>query len=359
MTPLHAVRDEIPLSGSLPECTVRRLEKGDEKRWDEFVHATDGATFYHLSGWRSIIENQLHHPAYYLYCERGGHIEAVLPLVHVKSLLFGNALISVPFLVYGGPVASSAAALQSIISAAKELATELAVDHLELRNQAPLDGAWHSKDSHVTFRRNIDPDPDANLKAIPRKQRAMVRKGINAGLKAEVDDDTKRLYSAMLACKRNLGTPFFGAPWLQAIKDKFAEQVEIMTVTHRSKTVCSVMSFRHGNEILPYYGGGGDLARDLKGNDFMYWAVMEKACQEGVEVFDFGRSAIGSGAYRFKKHWGFEPEPLAYQYFLVKGDSLPDLNPSNPRYRLLIKTWQNLPLPLAGLIGPAVARRIG
>ena len=114
---------------------------------------------------------------------------------------------------------------------------------------------------------------------------------------------------------------------MRAIKEEFGDQVEVTTITHQDRTVCSVMSFRYGNEILPYYGGGGELARDLKGNDFMYWAVMERACQDGIEVFDYGRSMVGSGAYRFKKHWGFEPEPLHYQYFLVNADSLPNLNP--------------------------------
>ena len=195
--------------------------------------------------------------------------------------------------------------------------------------------------------------------AIPRKQRAMIRKGIKAGLKAEVDQDTDRLYVAMLECKRNLGTPFFGHGWLRAIKDEFGDQVEITTITHEKKTVCSVMSFRYGNEVLPYYGGGGELARDLKGNDFMYWAVMERACRDGVKIFDYGRSSVGSGAYRFKKHWGFEPEPLAYQYDLVGTQEVPNLNPSNSRYQFLIKTWKKFPLAVAGMIGPPIARRLG
>jgi FemAB-related protein (PEP-CTERM system-associated) len=195
--------------------------------------------------------------------------------------------------------------------------------------------------------------------AIPRKQRAMIRKGIKAGLVAEVDDDTDRLYEAMLECKRNLGTPFFGRRWLQAIKKEFGEQAEITTVTHDGNTVCSVMSFRFRDEILPYYGGGGDLARDLKGNDFMYWAVMEKACRAGVAVFDYGRSSVGSGAYRFKKHWGFEPKALHYQIRLVNSESAPELSPSNPRYDRAIRTWKKLPPQVAALIGPPIARRLG
>lgn len=337
---------------------VKRFADGDGPRWDDFVRASTAGSFYHLSGWRSLIENRLNHPTYYLYYENHGEIEAVLPLVHVKSMLFGNALISVPFLVYGGPIASNTESLESVLDAARDLACNLGVDYLELRNRIALSGKWYSKDTHATFRKKLDPDPEVNLMAIPRKQRAMIRKGIRAGLKAEADESTARLYSAMLACKRNLGTPFFGASWLQAIKEEFEEQVEIMTVTDKSRTVCSVMSFRYGDEILPYYGGGGDLARVLKGNDFMYWAVMEKACREGVQVFDYGRSTVGSGAYHFKKHWGFEPEPLHYQYLLANEESLPNLNPSNPRYRFLINAWKRLPLPVAGLIGPPVARRL-
>jgi FemAB-related protein (PEP-CTERM system-associated) len=343
----------------VPEYSIRDFNLGDESRWDSFVCNASGGTFYHLSGWRSLIEDVLGHNTHYLYCENHGEIEAVLPLVHVKSLLFGNALISIPFLVYGGPVASTPEALNLIVTAARDLAVKLGVDHLELRNQSGVPGDWLTKDNYATFRKRLDADPEKNLMAVPRKQRAMIRKGIKAGLKAEVDQDTDRLYSAMLACKRNLGTPFFGRGWLRAIKEEFGDQVEVTTITHEGRTVCSVMSFRYGNEILPYYGGGGDLARDLKGNDYMYWAVMERACKEGVEIFDYGRSMIGSGAYRFKKHWGFEPEPLHYQYFLVNADSPPNLNPSNPRYRLLIDTWKKLPLPVAGMIGPAIARRLG
>lgn len=350
--------DNSPLSIDA-KYSVKQLELGGEPRWDSFVRESADGTFYHLAGWKTIVEKQLHHPAYYLYSELNGEIQAVLPLIHVKSLLFGNALISVPFLVYGGPIGANEQAIEQVTVAARRLAQELNVDYLELRNQRAIPGEWLTRDSHVTFRKSMDPDPEANLLAIPRKQRAMIRKGIKAGLVAETDHDTDRLYDAMLVCKRNLGTPFFGASWLRAIVEEFGDRVEITTITRKQDTICSVMSFRYGDQILPYYGGGGDLARDLKGNDFMYWSVMEKSCQEGVKVFDYGRSSVGSGAYRFKKHWGFEPEPLHYQNFLVNAAALPELNPANPRYRLLINTWKKLPVAIAGMIGPPIARRLG
>jgi len=338
---------------------VREFRSGDEGRWDSFVEGCESGTFFHLSGWKRIIENCLGHPTHYLCCEREGQIVAVLPLANVKSWLFGNALISMPFLVYGGVVSIDSRAEQLIVDAASDIARQTRVDHLELRNRTASGRDWPIKDCYVTFSKQLDPDPEKNLLEIPRKQRAMIRKGIKAGLKAEMDRDADRLYAALLACKRNLGTPFFARRYLQYICDIFGDKVEILTVTKDESVVCSVMSFRFRNEILPYYGGGGDVARDLKGNDFMYWAVMEKACKEGVEIFDYGRSMIGSGAYRFKKHWGFEPIPLAYEYYLVEKNETPNLNPANPKYKLLIDMWKRLPLTVAGRLGPPIARRLG
>jgi len=344
---------------SMRELVVKQLDDRDHTSWDSFIRQSPDGTFYHLTGWKRLFENELKLETHYLYCEIGGEFVAVLPLARVKSWLFGDALISLPFLVYGGPVATNEQALDKVVDAARNLAEELCVDYLELRNQTPLAGDWQTKETYVTFRKSMDPDPEANLMAIPRKQRAMIRKGIKAGLRAEIDQDTDRLYSTMLECKRNLGTPFFGHSWLRAIKEEFGDQVNITTITHDGRTACSVMSFRFEDEILPYYGGGGVLARDLKGNDFMYWAVMEKACQEGVKIFDYGRSSVGSGAYRFKKHWGFEPTPLAYEYHLVKKSEMPNLNPSNPKYEALISLWKRLPLSVAGMLGPPIARRLG
>ncbi len=338
---------------------VRELDAARVAAWDEYVTVNPNATFFHLAGWKRIIEDTLKHRTHYLYCEKGGEIAGILPLARVKSLLFGDALISVPFLVYGGVVANDETAASLLVDAACDKANYLGVDYLELRNQEPSGRGWPAKSNYVSFAKELDPDPEKNLQAIPRKQRAMIRKGIAAGLVANVDTDTGRLYEALLPCKRNLGTPFFSSRYLRAVAEQFGDKVEVMTITKDARTVCSVMSFRFRDQILPYYGGGGDLARELKGNDFMYWAVMEKSSEEGVRLFDFGRSLQDSGAYRFKKHWGFEPKPLSYEFYLLNGEALPNFNPSNAKYKVAIDAWKKLPLFAAARLGPPLARRLG
>lgn len=347
------------MSGGLSsDFSVKELSPSDEQRWDDFVTRSKDGTFFHFSGWRRIISEYLGHSSFYMYAERDGKIAGVLPLARIKSWLFGDALISSPFLVYGGPLAESPGALQALVQKASGLAQNLGVDYMEFRNRSPAT-QWPAKQSYVTFRKEIANDPEDNFLAIPRKQRAVVRKAIKNGLTADFESDVNNLYAVLSDCKRNLGTPFFSRKYLAAVKETFGEQCEILTIRHKREVLSSVMSFRYGNEILPYYGGGGIAARRFGANDFMYWKVMESACQKGLEVFDFGRSLKGSGAYNFKKYWGFEPVPLSYEYLLVRSNSIPQLDPSNERYKFLIKMWSKLPLQVSRVLGPPIARLLG
>ena len=328
-------------------------------RWEAFVARETAATFFHRAGWREVLERAFGHPTYYLYAESNGQIEGILPLGHIRSRLFGNALVSTPFCVYGGIVATTPAAREALDRAACELAQRLGVDHLELRNLEPSGGGRPTKDLYVTFRKAIDPDPEKNMLAIPRKQRAMVRKGINAGLVSATDENLDRFYDTYAASVHRLGTPVFARKYFETLKAVFGNDCEILCVAHEGRTVASVMNFYFRDEVLPYYGGGTHAAREVAANDFMYWEVMRRAAERGLKVFDYGRSKQGTGSYSFKKNWGFEPKPLPYEYVLVKSDTVPDVNPLNPKYRLFIEGWKRMPLALSKVIGPWLARSLG
>jgi FemAB-related protein (PEP-CTERM system-associated) len=211
----------------------------------------------------------------------------------------------------------------------------------------------------VTFRKTFTADAEKNLLAIPRKQRAMVRKGIQKGLQPEIDGSTDRLYDMYSESLRNLGTPVFSRRYLEVLRDVFGDDCEVLTVTHEGRPVSSVLSFYFRDEVLPYYGGGTAAARAVAGNDFMYWAVMERARELGKSLFDYGRSKYGTGSFDFKVNWGFEAQPLSYEYYLVKSKAMPNLSPTNPKFRLAIDLWRRLPLSLTQLLGPPVAKYLG
>ena len=234
------------------------------------------------------------------------------------------------------------------------------MDALELRNLKASNEGWPEKNLYSTFRKSIDADPEVNMKAIPSKQRTMVRKGIKNGLVSEVGDCWDRAYRVYSESVRNLGTPVFSKKYFKILKHVFADDCGVMMISHQGKDVAGVVSFYFRDEVLPYYGGSVAAARSIKGvNDFMYWELMRRSAEQGIKVFDFGRSKNGTGPYNFKKHWGFVPEPLHYEYSLIAADSVPDVNPLNPKYQLFIKAWKKLPLFAANLMGPMLAKNLG
>ncbi len=338
---------------------IHNLTEPEYQKWDNFLEHCPDATFFHRSGWKTVLERGLGHKAPYLFAEQNGEIQGILPLGHVKSFLFGNNLVSTPFCVTGGIVAKTEVAKVALRDAACELAKALKVDALELRNSELSDSAWPTKELYVTFRREIDSDPDVNLKAIPRKQRAMVRKGIKAGLVSETTSGWERIYQVYSESVRNLGTPVFPKRLFQVLREVFKSDCQVLMVTHQGKDIAGVMSFYFRDQVLPYYGGSISQARSLKGNDFMYWELMRRAGEQGIKVFDYGRSKEGTGSYSFKKNWGFTPTKLYYENYLVKAEAISEINPLNPKYQLFIKAWKKLPLPVANLIGPRLARNLG
>jgi FemAB-related protein (PEP-CTERM system-associated) len=340
---------------SLPVATIRALEDSEHSRWDSFVEAHPQGTVFHLSGWRSVLTRATPHAPHYLVAERNGEIVGVLPLAHMRSMLFGSALVSTPFCVYGGILAADAAAQAALERAAIDLGERLGVPHIEMRNTQALHAGWPTKDLYVTFRRELSADVDANMNAIPRKQRAMIRKAQQFGLTSHRADDVEQLYDLYSESVHNLGTPVFSRRYLRTLREVFAKRCEVTIVTHQSSAVAGVLSFRFRDEVHPYYGGGTSAARGLHANDFLYWEVMARATADGVRIFDYGRSKRDSGSYRFKKHWGFEETPLPYQYHLYGSQAMPDRNPNNPKYQLLVSTWKRLPLSVSRVIGPMVA----
>ena len=339
---------------------VRPFEEADADRWDAFVERCPEATFFHRLGWREILSDVFRHRTHYLVAERGGDIVGVLPLAEVKSRLFGHALTSLPFCVYGGPAANDAEAETALINAAVDIARSLDVDHLELRNRVTKCSDWPRQDLYVTFRRQLLPDVGANLLAVPRKQRAMIRKGVRNGLRSEIDATVERFFDLYADNVHRHGTPPFSKTYFARLREVFGNSCEVLVVTTpQGRAVSGVLSFYFRDEVLPYYAGDTADARELAANDFKYWELMRRACERGQRVFDYGRSKRGTGSFDFKKNWGFEPEPLSYEFHLFNGATIPQNNPLNPRYRALIGLWRRLPVRVANALGPRVVRNLG
>jgi FemAB-related protein (PEP-CTERM system-associated) len=261
--------------------------------------------------------------------------------------------------VEGGAVAADAGARLALEASACELGRDLGVDWVEFRNTADSGSGRPQKPLYARFRKAIGGDEAALLAAIPRKQRAVIRKAEAMGLDCRATADPDRFYELYAESVRNLGTPVFPKGLFRLLPEVFGEDCRILEVSRNGRPLAAVMSFYFRDAVLPYYAGARPESREIHAQDLLYWRLMRGAVAEGLRCFDFGRSKAGTGAYAYKRHWGFEPEPLHYEYELIGASKLPDLNPLNPKYRLFIALWKRLPLPVSKLIGPHLARYLG
>lgn len=333
----------------LTALNVREAAPADRDAIAGFVTAASDAQPFHLPQWSEAVERAAGHKAVCLIAERHGTIVGLLPLSDVRSPLFGRALVSTGFGVGGGVLGQG---VDALAEAAWTLARARSCASVELRG-GPVPEGWDRREGvHAGFARDLPAGEDEILAAIPRKQRAEVRRAQGLGLDVTIGRDLDAHHRVYAESVRNLGTPVFPRTLFEEMLAAFGEEANILTISRNGKPLSSVLSFYFNNAVYPYWGGGTAEARQWRANELAYYELMRHAARRGCTRFDFGRSKLGTGAYAFKKNWGFEPRPLVYA---TKGEAR-EVNPLSPRYRLQVEAWKKLPLWLANRLGPPIAR---
>lgn len=327
-------------------------------RIDAFVLGRPEGQVFQRPAWLKAVTRGCGQDGFFLIAEERGRLTGVVPVTHMRSLLFGKALVSSGFGVGGGILGSDDAAV-AIAAELWRQATADGIASVELRGGTGPGVGWVVQEgAHANFARDLAVSDEAELLAVPRKQRAEVRRAIGFGLDVEIGRgkrDRDAHYKVYAASVHNLGTPVFPRRLFEAMLDGFGDDAEILTIRREGVALASVLSLRHAGTIMPYWGGGTTEARTWRANDAMYWELMNHARRTGCTRLDFGRSKVGSGAFAFKKNWGFEPEPMRYW---VRGDK-PAVSPVDPKYQRKIELWKKLPLPVANFVGPFISRGLG
>lgn len=344
---------------------VRVADLGDaieRARIGAFVHEQPQGTPFHLPAWTIATARGTGQRAHFLIAEKpDSSIAGVLPLTEIHSPLFGRALVSAGFGV-GGGVLAEAQAVEPLARAAWNLAERLSCPTLELRGGPAPEGFATDEASYLGFVRPLADNDEAELTAIPRKQRAEVRRSLGFDLEIVVGcnaDDAATHYAVYAESVRNLCTPVFPARLFREVVKEFGNSADILLVRERGVALAGVLSLYWNGTVYPYWGGGTLAARARRANDRMYFELMRHARTRGCTRFDFGRSKTGTGAAAFKKNWGFEGEPLAYHVRTASGAAPRSVNPLSPRYRLQVAAWKRLPLGIANRLGPWIAKGLG
>jgi serine/alanine adding enzyme len=341
--------------------TVAAADENTRADWDAFVAASPTAELYHDYRWRSLIEAVFRHECRYLIArDATGRARGVLPLARLRSKLFGDFFVSLPFFNYGGILADCAAAEHALADAGAQLAAELGVTHVELRHRAHQSLEWPAREDKVTMLLDLPATEDALFKGFDSKLRAQIRRPQKAGATcrdggAELIADFYAVFSRNM---RDLGTPVYPRRLFAAILEAFPQQSRLFVVDLKGAPVAAGFVITHrGTMEIPWASSLREANRDGV-NMLLYWSVLRHATLGGCRRFDFGRSSKDAGTYRFKEQWGAQPEQLRWHYWLASGGEPPQLNPHNPKYRMAIGLWKRLPLRAANFLGPLIVRNL-
>lgn len=349
------------MSSQAPLVRIERTGREDASAWDAYVASHPRANLYDRSDWRALIDRLFGHESYGWCARQEGRIVGILPLVRLRSRLFGDYMVSQPYVNYGGALGDSAVIEAQLMAAAAETAAEVGASHIEFRDSAARGGNWSLRTDKVAMELELPDNSEQLWKAVGSKVRAQVRRPLKeTGVEVVTGgaECLDQFYAVFSRNMRDLGTPVYPRQFFERIAQVFPGHVRIVLLRYHSIPVAAgfLLQYRDRMEI-PWAASLHEFNR-LGVNMLMYWHALQAAIAAGCRVFDFGRSSVGSGTYRFKKQWGAQPKQLYWHYWLADGQPMPNLTPSNEKYQLAIRAWQRLPVPVANLLGPHLVRNL-
>jgi FemAB-related protein (PEP-CTERM system-associated) len=328
--------------------------------WDDYLSGHPEATADHLWGWSGVFARAFGHRPVYLAARRGATIAGVLPLVVCRSRLFGRSVTSLPFLNYGGVLSDDEEAAAALLEEARRVAESARAAHVEFRHVRRQFPQLPHRQHKLAFTRRLPATTDALWAETDRKVRNQVRKAQKSGLQAVRGrvDLLEEFYAVFAENMRDLGTPVYSRRLFAEALGAFPDRIRLTVVRRGAEPVAAAVEIRWKQSVLVPWASALRRHRSLCPNMLLYWTLLEQAVADGLVVFDFGRSSPGSGPHQFKLQWGAQETPLAWEYLLNAGASLPDTSPSNPKFRLAIEGWKRLPLGVANRLGPWIAAQL-
>lgn len=339
---------------------IKHLSRSDYHLWEYYVEASPNATFYHRVEWKEVIEKSFGHKTYYLMAIDEDVVVGILPMVHMKSLLFGSIFCSMPFLNFGGICADNENAEKALFKEARSILHKMKGDYLEMRHlkKSSLDIPYTTHKVSMTL--ELDPDPGVLWNNFKGKHRQNIRKATKNGL--EIRFGRKELledfYNLLSVGWRDLGTPMYSLSFFRNIVDALEGSLEICVVIYQGKTIATAFYGLFGDTVEGMWTYSLREYAKLQTNYFLYWKMIERYCNKGYKLFHLGRSSSESGGIFYKKKWNAELKQLYWEYALNRSNKIPELNVDNPKYQKAINLWRKLPVRVTQYLGPHIAKNI-
>ncbi|MFQ5649771.1 MAG: FemAB family XrtA/PEP-CTERM system-associated protein [bacterium] len=339
--------------------TVTTLTKENTPLWNRFLQKHPNTNMYQLLGWKTVFESVFGYtPHYLLTLDARGEPQGILPMFLMSDIFRRRYLVSNPFSNFAGICANESKSEALLFAEAVRIAQTCQVQYVEFRQlREPLHGELPVKKSFVTLMLSLSNDPEEHWRALTSRNRNKIRKAEKNGLTVDFGmqylPDFHRVYAINL---RHLGTPIFPYRMFETVAHVFKDQVDLLVLKRNDQVVSAMFLFKFKQTISEPWVASLREFNKIYVNNYLYWQAIKYACENGFQTFDFGRSTVDTGTYKFKRQWGAEPVQLHYQYFLNVAGKVPVVDANNNKYQQIIELWKRLPLALTKFAGPRLVQ---
>ncbi len=334
----------------------------DPIKWNELVSAHPNATPYHLYEWGEICRAVGNEP---IYLKDGG----VLPLVFIKSLIFGNRLVSMPLADHGGPLSEERYTMQLLGESIKS-AESKGVDYIELRdisqNQKSLyeSAGFKCRQNYITFELDLNKTNTELLSVMRKNLRTEIHK-----LEREQElqfvelksvNEIEDFYKLYLETMKRHGSPQLSIKFFYKMKEllELLGAVKVFFAVYEGKKVAAFVVISFNKKIYHWSSVVDNDYRILDPQTFLMWELISWARSYGYTILDLGRTRRGGNIYFAKSAWGASERDLVDAFYFFGREHKP-ADPEDKFYKLASRVWRVLPFFVTNFLGPKIAPKIG
>lgn len=330
-------------------------------KWDEYVSHHPLGSAYHYSAWLVAVSNVYEQGAIFFYAEDEHGIVGILPAAVIAPPLLPKSICSLPYCDMGHILSDSHAIEKALILHIQNYAHAKGISCIDYRSglrETPFTQTETAEltGKKVSMKMQLAASSTEQMASYKSKLRSQINKSIKNGCTIKLAQDISLLddfYAVFSRNMRDLGSPTHKKCWFKQIMLNYQEKVCMGVVYHAGKAIGAGIILCHPTMCSIPWASTIAQYNKLAPNMLLYATLIGYAADSGCSVFDFGRSTLNEGTYRFKKQWGAEAFALDW-FELGHAEVNTDIKGTSPARRLVEQIWRKLPLPVSTAVGSSV-----
>ena len=324
---------------------VYQFQPLENSRWSELLERHPRASVFHTVEWLEALRCTYgYEPVAFTTSPPDSILENGIVACRVNSWLTGSRLVSVPFADHCEPLVNDSTDLEAFFPVFEKTVRRENLRYIELRPIRSVEShtaLCHSTRAYCFHQLDLSLDRDVLFRNCHKD--STQRKILRAEREELSYEDGRSeallhiFYSLFVLTRRRHHVPPPPKSWFRNLIACFAGALKIRVARKGRHPVASILTIQYKDTLVYKYGCSDPRFHNLGGVHLLFWKSIQEAKQEGLRIFDLGRSDFeDTGLITFKNRWGAKPFELIYSRYASSRDSKGNFRPAAGDWKMRI-----------------------